>query len=222
MRWLKNLFKRKKPAMQTNQERKYIEGIDIYHGDIITDWSLLAQNIDFIFIKATEGDWRDDPKFKEYRVKAQLHKIPCGHYHFYRSNKNPLEQAKDVIRVVGQLNAGELPIVCDWETEDDPADGNDISEVQIFLDAIEKHFKCTPIIYSGSSFAQSKKLPASFKKYPLWLAHYTKGTPKVPSPWSAYTFWQNTDVGIVAGVKKPCDHNFFNGTKEELIKLCKI
>lgn len=219
MGWLKNLFKKRKVIMS---ERKYVEGIDIYHGDDIVDWVALSKAIDFMFIKCTEGDYRVDPDFKMYREKAQQHKIMCGFYHFYRSNKDPIEQANDVIRVVGQLNVGDLPIVCDWETEDDPTDGNDISEVQKFLDAIEAHFKCVPIIYSGSSFASEKKLPASFTKYPLWVAHYTKSTPKIPRPWSTYTFWQNTDKAIVAGVKKPCDHNFFNGTKEELIKLCKI
>lgn len=201
--------------------KKYVTGIDIYHGDVITSWTDLRKEIDFIFIKATEGDWRTDPKFISHRQSAKDAGIPCGHYHFYRSNKSAKEQAADFIKVVGTIYPGELPPVCDWETEDDPADGKDISEVQEFLDIIEKHFGMTPIIYSGSSFANDKKLPASFKRYPLWVAHYTKGAPKIPGPWPSFTFWQNTDKAKVKGVKNPCDFNFFNGSIEDLKNLCK-
>lgn len=233
---LLNVFKKKKvelPKVESPKEdpveaskvekveRKYIVGIDIYHGDIISDWELLSKEIDFIFIKASEGDYRNDPKFKEYREMAKKYGIPCGHYHFYRSNKDPIDQANVFIKNIGDLQVGELPPVCDWETEDDPNDGADINEVQKFLDYVESKLKLTPIIYSGSSFANDKKLPKSFSKYPLWLAHYTKSSPKVPSPWGFWTFWQNTDKAIVKGVKKPCDFNYFNGTKEELLNMLK-
>lgn len=202
-------------------ERKYVVGIDIYHGDIITSWTDLAKEIDFIFIKATEGDWRNDPMFGSHRKNANDLGIPCGHYHFYRSNKDPIEQAKDFVSAIGRLYHGELPPVCDWETEDDPQDGNDMSEVQKFLDYVEEKLGVAPIIYSGSYFASDKKLPKSFTKYLLWLAHYTKSNPRTPAPWTKWTFWQNTDKAIVKGVKKPCDFNYFNGTKEELLALCK-
>lgn len=203
-----------------NLERKII-GIDIYHGDIITDWAKLAKAVNFIIIKCTEGDWRDDPKFKEYRQKAKENGIICGHYHFYRSNKDPIEQAKDFCRHVEKLEVGDLPPVCDWETEDDPKDGDDANEVQVYLDEVEKKLGMVPMIYSGSSFIGEKKLPVKFTKYILWLAHYTKGDPKIPSPWKRYTFWQNTDKAIVNGVKNPCDFNYFNGTLDELKGLCK-
>lgn len=37
------------------------------------------------------------------RTNAQAFGIPCGSYHFYRSNKDPVEQANDFIRKVGQV-----------------------------------------------------------------------------------------------------------------------
>ena len=220
-RKLVNAFKGKDVESNAPIIRKYVVGIDIYHGDIISNWNELKKNIDFIFIKATEGDYRNDPKFGEHRKNANDLGIPCGHYHFYRSNKDAIEQAKDFVSAIGTLYHNELPPVCDWETEDDPADGNDMAEVQKFLDYVESKLGVTPIIYSGSSFAAEKKLPKSFTKYPLWLAHYTKSSPKVPAPWEKWTFWQNTDSAKVPGVKKPCDYNFFNGSLDELKKLCK-
>lgn len=228
--WLLNLLKKKAPVKEKelpkteapiNNAHKILVGIDIFWRDQISDWKLLAGKIDYMFIKSTEGDFRDDPKFTEFRNKAKENGIPCGAYHFYRSNKSPEEQAKDFIRVVGQINPGELPPVCDWETEDDLEDGKDIEEVQKFLNIIEAHFGVTPIIYSGSYFASDKQLPKSFARYPLWLAHYTKGNPRIPKPWEKYCFWQITDKAQVAGVKNPCDCNYFLGTREDLSNLCK-
>jgi lysozyme len=225
MTWLQkllNAFKKKEVIKkeEVDMEKKYVTGIDIYHGDIITDWSKLAKEIDFIFIKCTEGDFRDDPKFKEYRQKAKEYGIICGHYHFYRSNKDPIEQTKDFIRNVVKIEVGELPPVCDWETEDDPQDGNDAGEVQVYMDEIEKKLGMIPIIYSGFYFIKDKKLAKSFSRYPIWVADYNSA-PRIPSPWEKWIFWQKTDKQVVAGVKKPCDFNYFNGTKDELIKLCK-
>lgn len=231
IKWILNLFKKKDEVKQEapvqtppppiNNAHKILVGIDIFWRDQITDWKLLASKIDYMFIKATEGDFRDDPKFVEFRKNAAENGIKCGHYHFYRSNKSPEEQAKDFIRVVGQINPGELPPVCDWETEDDPEDGKDIDEIQKFLDIIEAHFGVTPIIYSGSYFISDKELPKYFTRYPLWLAHYTKGNPRIPKPWENYLFWQITDKAQVAGVKNPCDCNYFRGTREDLLNLCK-
>lgn len=234
-KWFISLFKKKKkpviivrPIEEVERElpvpdsRTKLVGIDIYWRDVIKDWTVLAKHIDFMFIKATEGDWRDDPKFKEYRRTAKRLGIPCGFYHFYRSNKSPEEQAKDLIRVVGQIETGELPIVCDWETEDDPRDGNDVSEVAKFLAIIEDHFGVTPIIYSGSSFIKGKKLPKAWTRYPLWVAHYTNApAPRMPAPWQRYTFWQNSSTAIVAGMGKKVDHNYFNGSRADLQEFIK-
>lgn len=208
--------------MQDQPTGRKLVGIDIYWRDVISDWSVLAKHIDFMFIKATEGDWRDDPDFTEHRALAKANRIPCGFYHFYRSNKSPESQARDLIRVVGSISNGELPVVCDWETEDDPRDGNDASEVKRFLDIIEAHFKVTPIIYSGSSFIKNKNLSADWTRYPLWVAHYTTADRlRIPKPWSNYTFWQNSSTAIVDGMGKKVDHNYFYGSKTQLVRLMK-
>lgn len=202
-------------------EKKYVTGIDIYHGDIITDWELLSKNIDFIFLKCTEGDFRNDPKFGEYRYQAHEHGIICGFYHFYRSNKDPIAQAQKFCSSIGSLHANELPPVCDWETEDDPKDGNDVTEIRVYLDSVEQYSGMKPIIYTGSSFAQDKNLTKEFSDYPLWVAHYTKNSPKIPKPWLKWTFWQSTDKAVVPGMKNKCDFNYFNGSLDELKSLCK-
>jgi lysozyme len=202
--------------------KKPVYGIDVYHNDGI-DWDKISSDdVAFMIIKATEGESVEDSKFAEYRAKAQAKGIITGAYHFYRSNKDPLKQAKNFIAQLGELKVGELPPVLDWETEDDAADGADIEEIKLWLDYVEGRTGVTPIIYSGSSFIGGKKLPPSFKRYPLWVAHYTnKAAPTVPAPWKDFTIWQKTDSQVVKGVKNPCDYNIFNGSLNDLKKLCK-
>ena len=49
-----------------SQKLYSVRGIDISHHQRDINWNLLAQeDIDFIFIKATEGGDFTDPKFKE-------------------------------------------------------------------------------------------------------------------------------------------------------------
>lgn len=245
MNWFTNLFKKPvaKPAPPitppignippivpidvptsglTPEPEKKVYGIDIYHGDIINSWQELAKSIDFIFLKATEGASIQDSQLNDYRYMAKDAGITTGFYHFYRSNRDPIVQAKSFLQKIGSLYPGDLPPVLDWETEDDTADGPDIEEIRLWLDYVEGKLGVTPIIYSGSSFIGDKKLPPSFRRYPFWVAHYTKkDSPKVPFPWKDFTFWQKTDSQIVSGVKNPCDYNVFNGSLDQLKALCK-
>lgn len=198
-----------------------INGIDVYHGDII-NWDELSPDIKFIFIKASEGETVTDDKFNEYREKAHAKGILVGAYHFYRTNKDPLKQAKEFMSQLKELRVGELPPVLDWET-DDAKDKPHLEEIKLFLDYVEGRCGITPIIYSGSSFIGDQRLPPSFKRYPLWVAQYSKSgkAPTIPLPWKAYTFYQMTDSQTVKGLKKICDYNVFNGSMDDLKALCK-
>lgn len=206
---------------QTIEPNRPIFGIDFYHGEIV-NWSKVNKDeIDFIFIKATESETFIDKKVIERRkfIVNEL-KVPCGFYHFYRTHRDPIKQAKIFCNVIGKLNKGELPPVLDWETDDDKGDGADINEVQKFLDYVESRLGVTPIIYGGSSFLESRKLPESFKRYPLWLAHYTtKEKVRVPRPWNNYTIWQFTDKANIKGFDGEIDGNYFNGSLVDLKKL---
>jgi len=202
-------------------EIRKVVGIDIYHGDKISDWAKLKTAVDFIYIKATEGDQFSDSNYKIERDMAQKFGIPCGSYHFYRSSKDPIEQANDFIKVVGELRVGELPPILDWETEDDSKDGFDIDEVQKYLDLIEAHFKCVPWIYGGYYFLKDKILPASFARYPLIVPRYGKEA-ETPAPWKKKLIWQDNNKASVLGVANRCDHNIFMGTIEELSAFKKV
>lgn len=66
-----------------SREKYPIHGIDISHhqGDI--DWDVLSQqDIQFVYMKATEGgDWVD-PKFRTFWKSALEKELVIGAYHF--------------------------------------------------------------------------------------------------------------------------------------------
>jgi len=204
---------------------KPVVGVDIYWGDNVTDWKKLAEVADFVIIKASEHTSRKDPKFDEYRRKAKEVGLLVGFYHFFRTNKDPIQQANWFCDIIGKMQVGELCIVCDYETEDDSGDGFDILEVEKFNLQLEKRLGMIPWLYSGHILKQSGtayKVPARMVRYPLWLAHYTSASrPVVPAPWTKETVWQWTESANIPGISNPkgTDFNRFQGTYQDLLKL---
>ena len=78
-----------------------IRGVDVshYQGDI--DWAALSsQDIEFAFIKATEGSSYVDEYFDYNFKQAQASGIDAGAYHFFSYDSAGLTQAENFIRTV--------------------------------------------------------------------------------------------------------------------------
>lgn len=178
-------------------------GIDISHHNSRVIFGEVKQ--DFIYMKATEGSSFVSSVHSSRMYQAIDKDIPCGSYHYYKPKVDPLVQAKHFCKnLMGNMNP-----VLDLE---DPYDNREdlIKDIQIFLDYVEKHTGKIPVIYTGYSYIKTLNLPASFARYPLWLAWYTTSDRvKAPLPWKNWTFWQYSESAIVDGVGK-CDVNWYN------------
>lgn len=212
-----------------------MKGIDVSHHNGNINWPLVyawaikdilpnGEIGAFAFMKAGEGESNVDPTF----VKNYLGAIHAGFfaspYFFYRADKDPLKQAEHFINIVGPAKKGQLRWVMDWETEDGANQLKEKADAKIFLDRITLHTGVEPIIYTGPYFAQNLNLSPEFVKYPLWVAHYTKGGPMVPPPWAGLTkpwaFWQIREDGVVPGfTQHTTDINLFNGNLNDLKAL---
>lgn len=201
---------------------KQIRGVDLsHHNESVSFPAMKGAGIQFAFLKATEGQSMVDEKFVTRRAACRASGILFGAYHFFRADVDPKKQAEHFLKTIGDVPMGDLPCVLDWETLDGVARTEHAKLIKVFLDIVERETGRLPIIYSGSSFATEMNLPLYFARYSLWLAHYTTGTPRVPRPWVKYTFWQNSESGLVTGVGK-CDTNYFNGTRADLEALAGI
>lgn len=201
--------------------QKPVYGLDIYHGDPISNWSDVAKQNAFVFLKATEGTTYIDPTFLKRRDDARSVGLLVGAYHFFHPNLNPITQANHFLSVVGDLQKGDLPCVLDFESHDGISVANQIAMALQFLKIVEDKTGLIPIIYASPSFINEIGNPEDLKKYPLWVANYGVNAPHIPKPWDQYTFWQMSDSAIIPGIIGHCDKDLFNGSIDELRTLCK-
>lgn len=196
-------------------------GIDIshYQGDVLWD-SIRTINdefpIDYIFIRATMGEKEGDKHFKQNWEQAGNRSILRGAYHYYRPNENSIKQAQNFIDHV-QLKSGDLPPVLDIE-EHPKRQSMDSLRIGLkrWLDKVEQHYGVRPILYSGDRY-YADFLEREFANYPLWIANYNHW---VEAPKAHWDFWQFSERGTVNGIRGAVDLNLFQGTIEDLKRLC--
>jgi lysozyme len=195
--------------------KKYpIHGIDVsyYQGKI--DWQKVSTmkedgvEINFAFIKATEGVLLVDRYFQRNWREAPKAGIFCGAYHFFRPRKSGKWQAKFFLQTV-DVEAGDLPPVVDIEELNGVSPAKMRIRLKEYVDHIHNQTGVKPIIYTGLSF-YNDYLKGYFDEYPLWIAHYYKPKLKV-SETTKWYFWQHSDKAHVNGISYIVDFNVFNG-----------
>lgn len=199
-----------------------IHGIDVsYYQDKI-DWQkvkAMSDNgveINFAFIKATEGVARVDPYFSRNWREAPKSGLVCGAYHFFKPRLSGTAQAKFFLQVVN-IEKGDLPPVIDVEELNGVSPAKMRHELTGFVKHIERKTKVKPIIYTGLSF-YNDYLKGYFDDYPLWIAHYYKSKLNL-SEKTEWHFWQHSDKGKVNGIIHVVDFNVFNGTHADFDRL---
>ena len=195
-----------------------VHGIDVsrYQGTI--DWTKVAeQNVDFVFIKATEGKtFRDSQFFCNWDALKQVG-IRRGAYHFFRPKTSPEEQAEQFIFMVDH-EQGDLPPVLDVELLDGVPPEQVVTSLKIWLDIVESSFRIKPILYTNMNF-YNDHLAGHFEEYPLWIARYNRFFTPSLSGKNQWDFWQYGNKGKIAGIDGDVDFNVFRGEIDDLEKL---
>lgn len=197
-----------KPNDKLFKFKKGMIGVDISHHNRNVDLPLLAENVDFIYMKATEGASFVSSKYVSRAEELNKLDIPWGAYHYYRVNTNPVVQATNFLKYV-DVNSG-LPPVLDIEGINNSIKPNHRKDLLLFLKLVESKTKIKPILYTGYYFAKDEFKPTEeFARYDLWLPWYTTDFSKVktPKPWDKILIWQYTEEGIIKGVNGRVDIN---------------
>jgi lysozyme len=190
-----------------------IHGIDVSRYQDIIAWeevkAMIARdiNLEFAFIKATEGISNTDAQFKRNWKKARESGLVRGAYHFFIASKDGRLQAENFIDKV-KIEPGDLPPVLDVEQLNGTSYLQIRQEVKEWLAIVENHYHARPIIYTNVEF-YSRVLGSEFDAYPLWVAHYYE--PEKPRIKRDWIFWQHSDEGRVNGITAKVDFNVFNG-----------
>ena len=201
-----------------------VKGVDVshYQGDI--DWETLAtEDLDFAYIKATEGSSFVDDKFVQNWEGAAGTELLTGAYHFFSFDSAGVTQAENYIETVGELSGRLVPVV-DVEYYGDkwtnpPAKEDVVSQLQEMLVVLEEEYGCKPMLYTTYE-VYYKYLVEDFAEYPLWIRNvYFSPNVDMRGDW---IIWQHSDTEVLKGYQgeeKYIDCNVFAGTKEELRQL---
>ncbi len=195
-----------------------VHGIDISHYQSFINWdTVVAQEVHFAFVKATEGLSMSDTMFCYNWSEMKRVGIKRGAYHFYRPTLSPREQADHFSRMV-EMEYGDLPPVLDVEVLDGVSKTILINGIRTWLYQVEIRYNVKPIIYTNLKF-YNRILAGHFDDYPIWIARYSFREPTLACG-RDWHFWQYGNRGRIKGIHGDVDFNVFNGTELDLEQLC--
>lgn len=199
-----------------------VRGIDVSHWNGHINWQdVIEDDVNFVFMKASEGfNWHDS-KFEENWQGASDVGLVKGAYHFF-SSKDGIRQADNLLGRLEDVGyePGDLLPVIDIENFD-----ADRLSVDQFVEQISEMVgKLTdavgepPIIYTLRSFWRRIGDP-DFSQCPLWVVDLQDdGSPRLPEGWGDYVVHQYSFTGEIDGIRGDVDLNRLNGQDLEPIK----
>lgn len=200
---------------------KYSKGVDLshYQGDVDMD-ALAKQDIDFIYIKATEGSTFVDDYYANNNRNAIESGLLTGAYHFFSFDSDGRTQAEHFIRTIGDQKGRLIPAV-DVEYYGDkrknPPNVQDVrSSLEKCLNTLEEEYQHKPVIYTTLPF-YTKYIQGNFEEYPLWIRNVY--FPANIFPGKQWTFWQYDDKTVwdaYRGGDRYIDVDVFHGNREML------
>ena len=193
-----------------------VHGIDVSHHQSEINWdTVAAQQIDFVFVKASEGLEFVDRCFEHNWNVIKEKNLKRGAYHFFHPKLSSFDQAMNFIHTV-PLEYGDLPPVLDFEVVNGASETLVINRLQSWLDIVERHYGIRPIIYTNQKLYK-RYIRNNFDQYPIWMARYNTEAPVVYQGWH---FWQYGNRGKVYGIVGDVDLNVFRGSRLELEEMC--
>ena len=200
-------------------------GVDVssYQANINMN-KLKEQNIQFIYIKATEGSKAQDNTFEKNWDNAKKAGLLSGAYHFFSFDSEGKTQAENFINTVDDNMKGRLIPAVDVEyygdkKENPPKKEDVVRELKVFLNALEKEYGVKPIIYSGAEI-YDKYLKGEFDEYKKWISSfYTPLSWNYKDDWYIWQYLNKGELEGYSGGEKYIDLNILNKDKklEDLI-----
>ena len=194
-----------------DHERYPVAGFDISaHNGNVDFRSAAEEGMEFVWIKATEGVTFRDRKFSKNYEKAGLTGLKRGAYHFFRFDKDGVEQAINLLETIGDRDL-ELGVAIDIESSGNPEDiDEDLIKERIasMVDYLNLR-GIAPTLYCNKA-DYYKFLAESFPGNSLWICSFSQDA--ISAPW---TFWQYNHKGNIKGVNGAVDLNVFGGSRQD-------
>lgn len=202
-----------------SKEKYPVNGVDVsaYQGQV--DWDTLSsQDIDFAYIKATEGSTFKDSCFEYNWKEAGETDLRIGAYHFFSFESSGEKQAANFIDSVDAIPMM-LPPVIDVEYYGKYQNEDDIDVVEIraelrnMINILKEEYGVNPVLYVSEE-TYNTIVAQEFTDCDIW---YRSVYGKIDGDLD-WTFWQYSNrhrLNGYEGEEPFIDMNVFYGTKEE-------
>lgn len=207
--WSFHTFRTTPPYV--NHDKYPIRGIDVSSHNGKIDFNKVAEDgIEFVFIKATEGiDFRDQ-NFNTNYENAKIAGLKTGVYHFFKFNRDGVEQATNFVRSLGSLKP-DLPLVIDVEKAGNSSEiDTDLIKKRLFSMVDYLNLLGFRVMFYTNYEGYYEYLADTFPGYPLWICRFKENP--INAEW---TFWQYNHRGKINGIKGDTDLDVFCGNREE-------
>ena len=205
--------------LHINNPKSPVRGVDVssYQGAI--NWQeLSSQDIDFAYIKATEGSSFVDEHFAYNWEEASKCSIRVGAYHFFSFESEGRTQAESFCNTVTPTD-DMLPPVIDVEFYGSFTSADDIdvvtvrNELRTMVDILTEEYGMKPIIYVSKDTYESI-VHGYFDDCDLWYRSVYSTVPE-DVDWTLWQFSNRHRLDGYNGEERYIDMNVFNGTEEE-------
>ncbi len=190
------------------------QGIDVsaYQGNI--DYKAVKEaGIDIVYIKASEGDYLIDSKFRNNYENAKANGLNIGFYHFIRARneEEAIKEAEFFSKVISGTKVN-CRLAMDFEVFGD-LNINEINDIsKVFLKKTQELTNKEMVIYSNTYDATNIFSKELALEYPLWVAQYGVRVPSNNGKWENWIGFQYSDEGTISGINGKVDLDKF--TKE--------
>ncbi len=190
------------------------DGIDVSKHNGKIDWKEVSDNsnIQFVYIKASEGGTLGDRRYARNIKEARNAGLKVGSYHFFTSTRSAKEQFENFRKRVNKSQQDLIPMI---DVEEKGNRGCNREKLQASLKELTELMKAEygkyPLIYSGHDFYNAYLAP-EFNRHYLFLARYGGDKPQVKGG-GKWNIWQYSETGRIKGIKGKVDlDRFATGT----------
>lgn len=195
-----------------SQDEYPIRGVDVSNHNGKIDFKKVADDgIAFVYVKASEGVNYKDPSFATNIRNARKAGLKVGAYHFFRKNKDGIEQARNFTKVIKGIEL-DMPCVIDvedWGNSRFTGNGTTIKNLKDMVADLERTGKRLMIYTNKDGYRKYLKL--YFPETQLWLCSFVH-----PNELGAYDWriHQYSHWGVIDGIDGEVDLDVFNGDCE--------
>ena len=185
------------------------QGIDVSHYQGYINWEEVARadNLQFVYVKATEGAGYVDDLYLRNLYGAKRVGIPVGVYHFFSPTVSALVQLENFRDNVDPRQQDLIPIVDVEKRGRKGSLAQFQGRLKAFLDGVERMFGVKPIIYTGVNF-YAKYLEGRFTGYRFMVARYADEFPGLSED-VPIVLWQYSCTSYVDGIDGHVDRSVF-------------